>query len=457
MNFYFISIFAVLTVIYLYLGYIASKRISTLKDYFLAGKDLGLLSLVATLVATQLGSGTLLGIAQKSYEVGYYGIVYALGISLGFILLSMGFASRMQALGVATTAQLFETKYNSITLRKIASVLSIITLCGILIGQIVASREFIVGIFQAQTFGTEIVFLLFWVFIIAYTIIGGLKAVVITDVFQLFYIIVVFTAIFAYALWQEPASFFTASNFAASQKQFNISYYELTTFLPTLIAPALFSLIEQDLAQRFFSARTKAIAASSAIVSSVFMITFAIIPIYFGMQTKLLDLVVPAGSNPLIPSLQYYANSFVFALLICGLIAAITSTADSLLCAISSNVAQDFKFSFLGNKESIQRSQWITLFVGIIMLTVSYFINAGIIDILISSYSISISTLFVPLVICYFKKDVCRQAAWASVITGALCQTLFWIYPIFLADFYILGLATAAFIITTYTCKTVKN
>ena len=441
----------------MYLGYIASKRISTLKDYFLAGRDLGFFALVSTLIATQLGSGTLLGIAQKSYEVGYYGILYALGMSIGFIILSLGLASRMQALDVATTAELFETRYNSVTLRKIASILSIITLCGILIGQIVASREFIVGIFQSQSLGTEIMFLLFWIFIITYTILGGLKAVVITDVFQLFYIIVVFTGIFVYALWQEPASFFKVSNLLGTQKQFNISYYELMTFLPTLIAPALFSLIEQDLAQRFFSARTKIIATSSAIVSSIFMIAFAIIPIYFGMQAKLLNLIIPAGSNPLIPGLQYYANNFVFALLICGLIAAITSTADSLLCAISSNVAQDFKFSFLGNKQSIQRSQWITLFVGISMLTLSYFINAGIIDIIISSYSISISTLFVPLIICYFKKNVCRQAAWASVIIGAISQILFWLYPVFLADLYIIGIATLAFILTSYTCKKLKT
>ncbi|MBT4856432.1 sodium:solute symporter family protein [bacterium] len=457
MNFYFVSIFTVLTIVYLYLGYVASKRISTLKDYFLAGKNLGLMSLVATLVATQLGSGTLLGIAQKSYEVGFYGIIYALGISLGFIILSMGFASRMQSLNVATTAELFETRYGSVTLKQIASILSIITLCGILIGQIVASREFIFGVFQSQSMGTEAIFLLFWVFIIAYTILGGLEAVVITDVFQLYYIIIVFSGIFVYALWQDPVSFFSSSNMMNVQAKFNITYSELATFLPTLIAPALFSLIEQDLAQRFFSARTKSIAASSAIISSVFMILFAVIPIYFGMQAKLLKLTIPAGSNPLIPSLQYYAGNFFFALLICGLIAAITSTADSLLCAVSSNVAQDFKLSFMGNKQSILRSQWITLVVGVSMLLLSYFINAGIIDILISSYSISISTLFVPLVICYFKSDVKKSAAWASVITGGLSQIFFWFYPIFLAEFYILGFALIAFIIGSYSEKNNKT
>jgi Na+/proline symporter len=175
------------------------------------------------------------------------------------------------------------------------------------------------------------------------------------------------------------------------------------------------------------------------------------------MQAKLLKLTIPAGSNPLIPSLQYYAGNFFFALLICGLIAAITSTADSLLCAVSSNVAQDFKLSFMGNKQSILRSQWITLVVGVSMLLLSYFINAGIIDILISSYSISISTLFVPLVICYFKSDVKKSAAWASVITGGLSQIFFWFYPIFLAEFYILGFALIAFIIGSYSEKNNKT
>lgn len=445
---YFVSIFAVLTVIYLYLGYIASKQVSTLSDYFLAGRDLGLMALVSTLIATQLGSGMLLGMAQKSYEIGYAGIMYALGMSLGFILLSMGFASRLQALNVATTAQLFETKYKSMTLKKIASLLSIITLCGLLIGQIVASREFIIGVFQTQSFGTEFIFLAFWVFIITYTILGGLKAVVITDIFQLFYIIIVFVLVFGYALWQQPIEFFSFAKLTGLQKNFSLDKFEWTTLLPTLIAPALFSLIEQDLAQRFFSARTKSIAAWSAVLSSAFMIIFAVIPIFFGIQTKLLGLGVAVGSNPLIPSLMYYTNSFFFALILCGLIAAITSTADSLLCAVSSNIAQDF--AFFGDQQSIARSKWITLIVGISMLFISYFINAGIIDILVQSYAISVSTLFIPLVICYFKQNVSKQAAWASVVVGALGQIIFWIYPIFLADVYILVGALAAFIIASF-------
>ena len=52
----------------------------------------------------------------------------------------------------------------------------------------------------------------------------------------------------------------------------------------------LAALAEQDLAQRFFAARTKKIATLSALLTGGFMILFALVPIYFGMQAKLLGL-----------------------------------------------------------------------------------------------------------------------------------------------------------------------
>lgn len=410
----FLIIFATLSIGYLILGYFASKDIKTTTDYFLAGRDLGTISVTFSLIATQLGGGMLLGTSQQAYSVGWYGIMYTLGMCIGFLILGCGLASKLQKMQVATTAEIFKVKYKSNTLKLVASLLSIATLFGIVIAQIIASKTLLVGMGINQ----EWIFLVFWAFVIGYTMIGGLKAVVITDVFQVWFIILLFGALFLYCLFTESASFFTWSSLVAQQQTFASATITNATLFGALAMPALFSLIEQDLAQRFFAARTSKIAALSALFASGFLLLFSVIPIYFGMKANILGIFVPAGGSPLIPFLESFASNFVVVLAVCAIIAAITSTADSLLCAVSSNVAQDFDFSWTGIKNKVTLSQLITGIIGVIGIAASYVMPSDIIGILIGSYEISVCCLLVPLLFAYFRNNVKTESAYGAIICG---------------------------------------
>ena len=399
-------------IIYTIIGIFASRKITNVTDYFLAGRNLGLASVTFTLIATQLGGGMLLGTSQQAYYTGLYGMMYTLGMSLGFLLLGLGFAAKLRSLNVATTAELFETRYHSQMLKKIASLLSIITMSGILVGQVVGAKTILAGL----GFFNESIFITFWLFTILYTMIGGLKAVVLTDIFQVTFIILLFTGIFVYTIWANPQE---AIVLFQSQKYFDPAYINTSTLLATLFMPALFSLIEQDLAQRFFAARTKKIATLSAIGAAISLLLFSLVPIYFGIKAHMLGLSVPIDKSPLIPVLQMITSEFILVLAICAIIAAILSTADSLLCAIGSNLAQDFNLSFI-SKNPLSRSKYITLFVGLTALGASYLVPANIITILVESYEISVSCLLVPLLFCYFKKEVKKTAAFGGIIGGLI-------------------------------------
>lgn len=421
----FISILVVLSVSYLLVGLYASKSVSSNMDYFLAGKGLGIPSVTFTLVATQLGGGMLLGTSEKAYAVGYYGLLYTIGMTIGFLLLGFGFAAKLQSLNVATTAELFETKYKSTQLRKVASLLSIATMCGLLVGQIVGSKALLMGLGLYNQW----IFSMLWAFIIIYTMIGGLAAVVLTDIAQVVYIFACFSALFIYCLLNNDVSFFAAST-STIQKLFTPEPMSIASITPVIIMPALFSLIEQDLAQRFFAARSQRVATISALSASALILLFSMVPLYFGMELKLLGVLLPAGASPLIPAIELLISPIAAAFAVCGVLAAITSTADSLLCAISSNIAQDFDFSVFGLKKGLALSQMITLITGITAIIASYAISQDIIQILIGSYELSVSCLFIPLVMCYFKPEVKTTAARYSIIAGGLSMFIFYLYPI---------------------------
>ncbi|MFC1894902.1 sodium:solute symporter family protein [Candidatus Dependentiae bacterium] len=416
----FILFFIGFGLFYLIVGLLVSRGIKNVKDYFLAGRDLGLGYLTFTLIATQVGGGMLLGSSEQSYQVGYFGVFYTLGIALGFLFLGLGFAPKLRSFNVSTTAQLFETKYGSVFLKKIASLLSIVTLFGILGAQVIGIRGVLLGLGIDNNFA----FILFWLFIIIYTMIGGLRAVAVTDFFQIIFILIIFGGVFLYSLSLEPVSFFSINNLVGIQKPFSSIKTDFFALFPIVFNPMMFAFVEQDLAQRFFAAKTKNIAASSALLASIFMVLFSCVPIYFGMKAKLLGLNIPSGANPLVVFLNYLSSGWFISLVVCALAAAVTSTSDSLLCAISSNICQDFNLDFWGVRNKLRASQIITFIVGLLALLVGYFCN-DIIGLLVQSYGLSISSLFVPVFFCFFKKKLNKKAAFLSMVLGGMSFLLF--------------------------------
>lgn len=191
-KFLFYIIFLLLGVVYFCMAYFISKSVKSVEDYFLADRKLNLFQVSISLIATQLGGGFILGTSEKAYSQGYFGLFYVLGICLGLIMLACGMAAKLRAFGVNTTAQLFEVYYKSITLKRIASLCSIMSLTGIFAAQIIGSRALMVslGVYN------PIIFIGFWALIISYAIIGGLKAIVQNDIFQLAVIILVFVGLF---------------------------------------------------------------------------------------------------------------------------------------------------------------------------------------------------------------------------------------------------------------------
>lgn len=421
----FLALFLGSGLVYLVIGIIAGRHVSSTEEYFLAGRNLSFPILTFTLVGTQLGGGAILGTAQEAYSVGLYGLSYSLGMALGFILLSLGFASKLRSFNIATIAELFTQRYQSTALRTFASLLSAVCLTGILTGLVIGARGCLLGL----GITSEWVFLLFWLFIVIYTMLGGLAAVAFTDSFQVLVILVVFVTLFAYTLITHPGSLSSVVAFTTQSK--GLAGWNNGRIVSFFLMPALLSLIEQDLAQRFFAARTKAIATMSAIGAGIILTLFAVIPVYFGTLAHLSHIPLSAGANPLVALLEKTMPDVVVALVVCAIFAAITSTADSLLCAISSNLSQDFEVARLGFFSTLAWSKIITVVTGIAALILAYFFD-NILEIMTQSYELMISCLFVPLIFCFFTRNTPARSAWFAVITGLTCFIFFrWFEPPF--------------------------
>lgn len=421
MNFtLFIVLLFATQLICLYLGSRVSKRIKNQDDYFLAGKSLRFFPLMMTLVASQVGGGMILGATEEAYQYGWYVLLYPLGTCLGFVVLALGMAKLLYRFQVSTIAQIFEVAYKAPHLKKLASLLSIISLFMIFVGQLIASKKFLISV----GFESDWIFMGFWAIVIMYTVAGGLQAIVAADMFQASFYIVIFVSCFLYALSGSSMPFgeVVASGWSGETFEFNQE-----KFCGWLLMPLLFMVIEQDMGQKFFAAKSGRVASLAAAGAALLIFCICAIPIYFGIYSRSSGLPVQAGASVLMTAMMSKTTPVLSALMGCSILGAIISTADSLLNAISSNLTQDFEIPFMRNKVTFSRG--VTALIAIVGIALSFSFN-NVVDLLILSYELSISCLFVSVFFALFKQRGNTLSATLSIALGAVGFILFRLMPV---------------------------
>ncbi len=391
----------------LWLGYRASAGVNTQDDYFLGGRQMTWLPLALTLLATQVGGGTILGAAEEAYTRGWVVLLYALGTCLGLLLLSSGYGARLREFGIATLSELLEKRYGSKSLRKVSAVISIAALSLILVGQGIATLKFFVTLGLDST----VLFVLLWAVIVVYTVMGGLRAVLFTDVLQVLCIIAAFAAVALVLVWSGPTQVLSPAVDVAP-----------TTPVPWsawLCSPLLFVLIEQDMGQRCFAAKSPRTVTKATAVAAVAMFIVALLPVYLGVLARGLGIAAPQGGSVLLAVVTETTNPVIATCFSVALLMAIVSTADSLLCSISSNVSIDLLQGSEGSMSGVRKAQLITLVIGLSTLGAA-FLWDNVVTMLVFAYGLAASALVVPVVMAVYSKNPSLRGAWAALIAGGI-------------------------------------
>ncbi len=438
----FLILFTALGGLCLWIGSRAGKGNATHEDYFLAGRGLKIFPLAMTLLATQLGGGAMMGACDEAFLRGWSVLFYPLGMVAGLLLLGLGVGAKLQRLGLKTVAELFERKYGSIGLRRTASLLSIAALFFILMAQAIGARKFFISL----GYSPDLLFTLFWFSVVIYTTSGGFKGVVLTDRIQALFILGALTvAAIAFFSIDRPALLPALPPTAAPS-----DFPPLSQLFSWLVAPLLFMLIEQDMGQRCFSATSARAISRASLIAAGLLFAATLVPIFFGAQAKALALSFGEGSSSLLGSVEALTNPWVSSIMALAIVMAIISTTDSLLNSISSNLVFDFPFF---QKRSLRYSQVLTALLGILTYLISFHFES-VLAVLIFSYQLSISLLFVPVLFALIFKEVSKKAALSAMITGAIGFVALRELPFF--ELIVLASSTAAFLLVSRTSSREK-
>lgn len=436
------------------------KPNKNVEDYFFAGRSLPFWALSITFIASWWGAGSAISTADLAYEDGlsafwYYGVPVLISTFLMIV-----FSKSIRKIGYLTQGELFIARYSKVA-AKYLSFLIYIFMTFTVASQMVGLGQFF-GTYLNLSYemgiimGTSIVLI--------YSVFGGFRGVVLTDIIQFCFLLIASLLVFFVATNKAGG----LSNVYNYSKLINkVDYFSFFAgakkYFAYVITFGCAWMIQANVWQRISATKNEQDAKKMTLMSFFIYIPLYLIVVLTGMDALVLYNKIPEGGIVL-SIVKDQMNPIMSVFVFVGISAAIMSTMDSLI----NTGALTLTLDILNNddKDKIKISKYATLFTTLIALIIALRIRSILVISYLSSDIITTGA-FVPLIFGFFFKKGNEKGALASMIVGSmyclynlLYQLGLPISPIFQNDEtlrVVLGLILSLFIYLVVSLLTSKN
>ena len=439
-----------LTVILLYLftligiGFYKASKIKTQSDFAVAGRSLTPWVLVGTMLATWMGTGSILGNAGKTYDTGMAALILPLGSVLGIIILTR-IAGKVRSFEKFTVPEILGDRFGPSA--RLLSVVALVIAYMVIVSyqynaggavlHTVLTNDAGISLISVET-GTIIAAL----FIIAYTMLAGLVSVAYTDVAN--GIIIMVSFIIAIPIFLVEAGGFSgmAASYEAMGRPDHMNFwgvYSTMDIINFCLPPFLLIMGDANMYQRFFASKS-AEGAKSATKVLIIAVTLAELMIIFAAWVA--SSMIPdaeVGKYVLIYAAHKFLPTFIGAIMMTTIVGIIISTADSFLLVPATTLMRDVYLNYVNphadEKKIVLLSRLLVLGLGIIAYIVSlgFAKSAGFFERALYAYTIYGAAITPSLVAALFWKGATKAGAVASIVTGTV-TTLLWKEATFIRD-----------------------
>ena len=399
-----------------------------LSDYFLGNREFGGLLLAMTMVATYASASSFLGGPGAAYSIGFGWVLLAMTqVATGyFILLVLGkkFAIVARRYRAITFIDFLKERYQSTAVVIIAAVSIIVFLFSAMAAQWMGGAYLIQSITGLNYLPALFIFT---IAVLVYVIVGGFRAVVVTDAIQgiimfvgtLLLLIGVIIAgggvsnLFAQLVDINPNLITPFGNDGNLTAAYVSSYW----ILVGVGVVALPQIAVRAMSYRDSRSMHRAIMIGTVVVG-VIMLCMHLIgvfarPILPGIDVA--DQVIPLVAMEVLPP-------WLAGILLAAPLAAIMSTVDSLLLLVSSSVVKDVYLNYIKPDASMERVKKVSLGVTAIVGIVAFLLAISPPDLLVFLNLFAIGGLEAafmwPLIFGLYWKYANKTGALASMITG---------------------------------------
>lgn len=415
-------------------GVISMRRggSSSMEGYYLSGRNVGPLVTAMTMQSTSMSGYMFLGAGSLGYTQGYYGFWYAAGdIGGGVVNLSV-LGRRMrklsQIMGALTSIEYLEKRYPSKWVRLIAAGLSVFLLGAYVLAQFIAGGK---GLELVTGLPYEMALSIAVAVILAYTLMGGYGAVAYTDLVQSFVMIIGIVWILIATL-QEVGGLTAANEAIAALDPTLLSVWgrdlayegQWGIVLGALLIFSIGYMGWPHVVTRHMAMRNPFHARRAGVYSTLWNLIFVSAPYILG---TLAILVLPNLDDPeqaIFALAQNLLPAAVVGIVMAAIMAAIMSTADSILLQTGSIAARDLYERFINpsmeEKQMVRVSQAIVLLLGIICGVIALFEPPAVFSIVVFTTSVLGSAFLPAYVAAVWWRKANTPGALASMIVGSL-------------------------------------
>ncbi len=424
------------------LFFLKSKSSSD-KDYFLGGRSMGPWVTAMSAQASDMSAWLLMGLPGSILAFGlgqaWIGIGLAIGTALNWILVASRLRRFSQAAGDSITvpqylSNRFATKSKS--LQVVCAIVFLVCFTVYVASAFVAGANVFATLFDMKK---GISMLIFAIILIAYTFLGGYKAVCWTDFFQGILmlgavltvpIIIAITKDLDVGLLSKTIEY-NGEKYEFVQNIFKASFKDIINGL----AWGLGYFGMPHILVRFMAIKKSSMVKKSAIVAIVWVVAslVAVIVIaYFGRMLVGEELLSNGQQSLIFIKLsRMLFPSFIAGVLLSAIIAASMSTADSQLLVASSSFTSDIYKPLIRKNATDKEVLWVGRGVVLAVAFVAYFIASGkgdgaqaIMNLVENAWA-GFGSAFGPVIILsLFWRRFTYKGALAGVISGALVDVI---------------------------------
>ena len=419
---YFVVVFAI--------GWLALRKTRDEKDYWIAGGNLGWILGGATLAATHTSAGTFIGTIGVMYTVGWSFGWVVLTIPAAYWFVAAVLAPRFTRVTELTLPAFIQTRYYSKYVRGLAAVIILVATTVYIQAQIVAG-----GMKANIVFGVSVQWGMvgFTAILLAYTVIGGMIAVVYTDLVQMVIMIIGTVVAVPLAIRQvggigplfdhvvavNPAEFSWGALPGVLLFTLSLSFLLGSVATPEKLI-RLYAMKDMPTIRRGI---LLAIVVATGLNLLVFILSLVAVIMFPALPTG--DLAMPMIARAVLPAT-------LGAVLLAAVTAAMMSTVDSLLIVAGSALSHDIYQTLVDPDASPRRRMWVDrlgiLVVGTVpvVLLLSGVGEGELVQFIVLLFTaLMAASFFMPVVGGVLWKRATKEGA-ASAMLGGVTATFLW-------------------------------
>lgn len=426
-------------------GFLFTKNNKSGKDFFVGGNRIPWWAAGVSLYMSTFSAWMFTGAASFVYNTGWFGFLYFAIKPAGFVVGFLLAAVRWRRARISSPVEFVEERYNHRT-RVVIGVVMIVSMM-YWPGQHLASVARIAApaIFPGSEFAVSGLILFFGVFVLIYSVAGGIWAVSMTDVLQFIVLLSVCTVLLVVIFWAPDIGGMVAALQTLPAIEWSHSYRPGTTYthwyIIGFVVAGIFGNVVGDKAQRFFLVRDeKAVKKTGWLAIALFFSS----PLLFGIPPLIGKVLWPeaaqlvafaGGSKPdesiFIAVVIHYLPAGIIGLFIAAMIAASMSALDSVWNTVSSIVSIDLYRGHFRPEATQQELLWVGRIV-VVFLAISAITMA----LLIVNSSLGIFTIgnmvlglvgipvTIPLMVGLISRTPCTWSAIPSILSGIMVAAI---------------------------------